>query len=521
MLVFNLFNLKNMKKTILYIATLAVGAQLLSSCKKELDVSAQDRVTLDNYYKTPADAFAALVSVYDRFGFQSGGLYDKSAIMDVAGDDQLAGGGGPTDINDLQVTEKFTLNASTGPQGYLWSRGYGGIYRANVLLSKIDGIPMDAALKTRYIAETKAMRAAFYFDLVTFFKNVPIIEGTVDPKDLYNVTQAAPAAVYAYVEKDLNDAIPNLPVTVSTLTEGGRLTKGGAQALLGKVLLYEKKWQAAADQFAPVNGTAPGVSPSVYGYKLIPNFADLWKTPNKFNSESVIEFVHSTNSNGGWGDAGASEGNLLCIITGPRSYSALNPAAPDYYSGYSFLVVTKAASDFLHFDPRYAASIANLDSMKAAGAATYQAGYNNTGYFFNKFIARLSNKPASGQTELNFGQDQYEIRLADTYLMEAEALMNAGAAVGAGSRAYTLLNAVRARVGLNPVAVTQANIEKERRIELFGEGQRFPDLVRWGKAAATLSYKGFIAGRNEIFPIPQSELNNTKIEQSKEWGGTK
>lgn len=510
-----------MKKKFLYLTMLAVGVQFVGSCKKELDVNPQSRITLDTYYKTPADAFNALVAVYDRFGFQAGGLYDKPAIMDVAGDDQLAGGGGPTDINDLQVTERFTLSATTGPQGYLWNRGYSGIYRANILLSKINDIPMDAALKTRYIAECKAMRAAFYFDLVWFFKNIPLIEGTVEPKDLYNIEQTTPDKIWAYVEKDLNEAIPNLPVTVPAATEGGRLTKGSAQALLGKVLLYQKKWQAAADQFAPVNGTAPGVSPSVYGYKLVPNYADLWKTSNKFNSEAVIEFVHTTKSNGGWGDAGASEGNLLCITTGPRGYVQLDATkAPDYFAGYSFLVVTKAASDFIHFDPRYGATVANLDSIQASGSAKYTAGYNNTGYFLNKFIGRVSNKAASGQAELNFGQDMYEIRLADTYLMEAEALMNAGAAVGVGSRAYTLFNAVRARVGLGPIAVTQDNIEKERRLEFMGEGQRFPDLVRWGKAASTLAYKGFIAGRHEIFPIPQNELNNTKLKQSKEWGGS-
>ena len=277
-----------MKKYFIYTTMFAAGLQLLSACKKELDVNPQNRITVDNYYKTEADAYAALVSVYDRFAFQSGGLYDKSAIMDVAGDDQLAGGGGPTDINDLQVMQTYTLNASTGPQGYLWNRGYSGIYRANILLSKIDAIPMDAAKKARFIAEVKTMRAAFYFDLVTFFKNIPLIEGVVDVNNLYNILQTTPDKIYAYVEKDLNDAMPDLPVTVPIATEGGRLTKGSAQALLGKVLLYEKKWQASADQFAVVNGTAPGVSASVYGYKLVPNFADLWKTTNRFNSESVI-----------------------------------------------------------------------------------------------------------------------------------------------------------------------------------------------------------------------------------------
>ncbi len=509
-----------MKKRILMLSALAIGVQLLGSCKKELDVNSQERVTLDNYYKTQADAFAALVSVYDRFGFQTGGLYDKSAIMDVASDDQLAGGGGPTDINDLQVTEKFTLNAATGPQGYLWNKGYSGIYRANTLLSKIGDIPMDANLKNRYIAECKALRASFYFDLVWFFKNIPIIQGTVAPSELYNVTQSPPADVWALVEKDLNEAIAVLPATVPAATEGGRFTKGAAQALLGKVLLYEKKWQSAADQFAAVNGPTPGAASPTYGYKLLANYSDLWKVSNRFNTESVLELVHGTTSNGGWGDAGATEGNLLSIITGPRGYSQLAPSAPDYFSGYSFLVFTKAYFDFIHYDPRNAATVANLDSMKTAGVANYAPGYNNTGYFFGKFIGRVSTKAAVGQTELNFGQDQYEIRLADTYLMEAEALMNAGAPAGVGTRAYNLLNAVRARVNLGAVAVTQDNIEKERRLELGGEGQRFPDLVRWGKAASVLAYKGFVAGRNEIFPIPQSELNNTKLQQSKEWGGS-
>src|SRR5262245_41715224 len=129
-----------MKKKLIYLAAAIALAEVTGSCKRELDVNPQERITLDNYYRTEADAFAALVSVYDRFGFQAGGLYDKAAIMDVAGDDQLAGGGGPTDINDLQVMEKYTLSASTGPQGYLWNKSYSGIYRANILLSKIEGI---------------------------------------------------------------------------------------------------------------------------------------------------------------------------------------------------------------------------------------------------------------------------------------------------------------------------------------------------------------------------------------------
>lgn len=501
-----------MKKNLLYISLLVATVTVVTSCKKELDVNRQGRIILDSYYKTEADAFAALVAIYDRFGFQAGGLYDKVAMFDVAGDDQLAGGGGPTDINDLQLMERFALSPQTGPHGYLWNRCYSGVFRAQTLLSKIGGIAMDETKKKRFIAEVKTMIAAFYFDLVFFYKNVPLIEGIVPVADIYNVEQSTPDKVWAYVEKNLTEAMPDLPNTIPVATEGGRITKGAAQALLGKALIYQKKWQAAADQLAVVNGPDPGVTASVYGYQLIPNFADLWKTPNRYNTESVIEFAHSSKSNGGWGDAGASEGNLLCIITGPRGYSN-TAAGPDYFSGYSFLVFTPQFFQFIRTDPRSWPTVANLDSLKAAGVANYTPGYNNTGFFLNKYMARVSNRVAN-TPELNFGQNVYEIRLADTYMLEAEALMNAGASVAVGSRAYKLFNAVRARVGLAPVAVTQDNIERERRLELAGEGQRYPDLLRWGKAATTLAYKGFVAGKNELLPIPQNDINNTKLIQN-------
>jgi len=509
-----------MKKNLLYAAAIAMGLPILSACKRELNVNPQNRIPVENFYKTEADAFAGLVSVYDRFAFQAGGLYDKAAICDVAGDDQQTGGGSSTDINDLQITEHYTLNPTTGPQSYLWSRGFTGIYRANVLLSKLPGVSMDAAKKARFAAETKVMRAAFYFDLVTFFESIPLLEGTLSIDSLYTVSQTTPDKIYAYVEKDLNEAIPDLPLTVPAASEGGRLTQGSAKALLGKVLLFEKKWQAAADQFNPVNGPTPGGAASTYGYKLVPVFADLFKSTNKFNTESVIEFVHSSKSSGNWVDAGASEGNLLCITTGPRSYARLNndTTAPDFISGYGFLIFSEDfAKNVMFGDPRYTATISNVDSLKKAGKVTYSESYNGKGYFLKKFIGLNPNK-AQTIPELNFAQDEYEIRLADTYLMEAEALMNAGASVGAGSRALTLINAVRARVGLAALTtVTQDAIEKERRLELAGEGQRFLDLIRWGKAATMLAFKGFVAGRNNVFPIPQAELDNTKLVQNKEW----
>ncbi|MNQ65725.1 SusD family protein [compost metagenome] len=210
------------------------------------------------------------------------------------------------------------------------------------------------------------------------------------------------------------------------------------------------------------------------------------------------------------------------ILVGPRNYvPKIAAQAPDYVSGWSVMPFTQEFFDLIHFDPRNKPTVANLDSLEKAGIVSYKHANANTGYFVEKFAGRTSTKAAVGQLELNFGQNMYEIRLADTYLMEAEALLKSGAAVGAGTKAYIMFNAVRARVGLNPAAVTMDNIMKERRIELAAEGQRWFDLVRWGLAASKLSSKGFVAGKNEILPVPERELANSKILQSKEWGGSK
>ena len=104
-----------MKMKWIYLAALAAGLPFLNSCKRELNVNPQDRIPVSNYYKTQTDAFAGLVSVYDRLAYQSSSLYDKLAIMDVASDDQVTGGGNSSDINDLQITERYSLDARTGP----------------------------------------------------------------------------------------------------------------------------------------------------------------------------------------------------------------------------------------------------------------------------------------------------------------------------------------------------------------------------------------------------------------------
>jgi hypothetical protein len=279
--------------------------------------------------------------------------------------------------------------------------------------------------------------------------------------------------------------------------------------MLGKVYLYVGKKTEAAAVLAQVNGT-PGAT-NQYGNKLLSNYNDLWVFANKFNTESLLEVVHTNKGNSDWWfwGSGADEGNTLNVMVGVRNYSlSSGSTAADLAPGWSFDVITQDLYDAIKLDPRFGATVFDMKAVKAAGQADYVAGYQDTGYFLNKFMPRNADKTTGGgAVEINYQQNSYVIRLADTYLMEAEAL-------GSGARAQALLDAVRARVGLPSVPVTLAAIKNERRIELAGEGHRFFDLVRWGDAATKLADRGFVAGKDEIWPIPTGELQGTKLKQN-------
>jgi hypothetical protein len=485
----------------------------LGACKKSfVDLTPKGQFLTANYYADQTQAFGALVGVYDGVRKNSGGFENMITMMNAGCDDNVAGGGGATDGAGIQGFSNYTLNANIMP-GSFWNDHYQGIFRANTLLAKLPSTSMDAALKNRYAAEAKALRALYYFNLVRLFKNIPLLLEPLTATNMYDVVQATPPAVYTQIENDLLDAISQLPSTVPVSTEAGRFTQAAARALLGKVYLYENKGTLAAAQFALVNGT-PGLT-GPYGHRLLSNFSDLWVVANKFNTESILECAHSSagNSDWGWWGSGADEGNTVNVMVGPRSYQRIDTTAaaavPDLPSGWSFNVFTQDFYDFIKTDPRFAATVFDLKALQTAGKAGYIAGYQNTGYFLNKFLPRKTDvRTGGGALELNYKQNTYVIRLADTYLMEAEALG------GTGARAQALLDAVRARVSLPSVPVSLAAIKTERRAELAGEGHRFFDLVRWGDAASKLGSRGFTAGKNEIFPIPFNELQGTKLVQN-------
>jgi hypothetical protein len=411
-------------------------------------------------------------------------------------------------MNPWQVWNTNTMTAAVDPGWDFWDIDYQGIYRANLMLQVLDGkntVPgLTAAVQSRYISECQFLRAYYYFELVRLFKNIPLILGPLTPSNMYTQVQVADTAIYSQIEKDLNAAIPGLPPVV-VQAEFGRATQGAAEALLGKVILYQNdnsRMQEAASWFEKVNSSGL--------YSLMPNFADIFSPANKFNSESIWEIEHTSTQDAGYGNWGNNQGNVYVAMVGPRSYNG-----PSYWGqGWSFNPIIPAFANSIKSDPRYTATVADVDSIVAAsgGTVSYTAGYANTGLFIQKYapLNQWANNTA-GDAHLNFPNDYIEIRLADTYLMEAEALVRGG---GDQATAQSYLDKVRARVGLASIPATLTNIYNERRLELATEGHRWYDLVRTGQADSVLAFKGYKSGVNDKLPIPLAELNNTKLVQN-------
>src|SRR5882724_5789404 len=169
---------------------------LLGSCKKDfITIQPQGQFLTQNYYSNRAEAYSGLVAAYDIMRKNAGGFENMITMMNAGSDDNYAGGGGATDGAGIQGFSNYTINPGIIPRSF-WSDHYQGIFRANILLQKLPGVTMDAGEKARFTAEAKALRAIYYFNLVRMFKNVPLLLEPLGASEIYNVTQATPAAVY-------------------------------------------------------------------------------------------------------------------------------------------------------------------------------------------------------------------------------------------------------------------------------------------------------------------------------------
>lgn len=495
------------------IASFLVILIMFASCKKWVDYNPHDdyKITELDYLKSETDYRTMAISVYTPIQW----LNQVVPVGDIASDNSVAGGEAASDVIPLQQIDDYTLTPVNSTLADLWKASYEGINRANYMeqfkATNLAGDVVSFAGKDALYGEVYFLRAYYYFNLVKLFGDVPLFTdkrlGLADSKTL---TRTPKADVYKQIELDLNNAISVLP---TTQIQKGRITKYAAQALLGKVLLYQGKFEAAAAMLDNV------ITPNAF--TLVADFGSIFLAAGENGPESVFEIQYTNMSPYyNWSGTTRGQGNLFvqqCGIRGLNGSSAM-----PYAAGWSTnLPTANLASAYTAGDIRKAGTIMDIEAYKAANPSfgiTYQvAPYKNTGLYNQKYLPRKGE--TSGQVELNYLNNFRTIRYADVLLMAAEAFNRATAPNDTKAQLY--LNKVRRRA----FAVTDASkdvtatgtvlkqaIWDERRLELAMEGDRFFDLVRTGQAVTKIT--GFVAGKHELFPIPQEEIDISGLKQN-------
>lgn len=483
--------MKNLKLYIPIIALLSLAA-----CKKTfLDTEDVTSASEQNFYKTPDDAWKALVGVYDgmqRAGAAGSGL--QVVATEVMSDDAF-GGTGNADGFGYKMMDEFDKLASPSDQDMFsdnWNVYYKGIYRANMLLSHLDQVDWKGNdnLRKVYESEARFIRASLYFDMVRFWGNIPLIKAPT----IENVPQANPDSVYSLIAEDLTFAAANLPSTSYTAQDPathGRVTKWAAEAMIGRVFLYYTGYYGKADLAGVVTkAQALAYEEDVInngGFGLVPNFANLWPAASlknyagEDNQETVFAIKYTYT--GDWN--GNVDGSNWIVMQGIRVQSIY-----PYGMGWGACTVNpKLWNAYDIKDTRRNATIIsiadeNLDFQNKKDQREY------TGYYTKKYTPMadsagksLAEKMGGVSFQISQYQDFVSIRYADVLLMAAEL---------GSSNAQTYFDDVRKRAfgaDFVQVPVSQAAIMEERRLEFAGEGIRYWDLLRQGisTAASTIA----------------------------------
>ncbi len=483
-------------KSIYRIIMLTMGIYAFPACESQLDIDPQYTQDAENFFVTSEDYDRALTGAYDLLQAS----YLTVWIGEIASDNAIAGGESVNDSRGLHEIENMTHNAVNDELRNVMRYNYAGITRVNYIFENKDNIDFEG--KDQILAQAAFLRAYYYFELVKFFGDVPlIVDERIGIDAVSSIPRSPVADVYGQIESDLTYASEILDWTNAVK---GRVTKGAVLSLLGKTYLYQEKFTEAAQVLDRVITEGPYAT---IDYTTSEEYRDMFSVANEGNSESVFEVEYSGDEGGGYGCFVCLEGNAAVGFHGIRQYTG-----PVYSDGNSYNLPTQDLYDaFEANDIRREATLLDIDAFIAAqdnpDDITYAiGGGGHTGYYNNKYIKR-QDELGLPDNDLTSPVNYRAIRYADVLLMAAEAHNRKSAPNDDQARTY--LNQVRNRVGLADVsasgtALTEA-IWHERRLELSGEGVRFFDLVRTGKAAEAID--GFQTNKNELFPIPQVEID--------------
>ncbi|OZI05845.1 RagB/SusD family nutrient uptake outer membrane protein [Siphonobacter sp. BAB-5385] len=510
-------------------------ATIVPSCKSDFfDKQPLDAISDATFWKTEKDANLALVGCYNfGSGWASGDFFGGMSMIYL---DMMAGLGSEKELIPDAVTNG-TLNSTYWLTGAFWSNSYVTIARCNNFLDRVNTITINETTKAMMVAEVKTIRAYLYLNLATYFGDVPMPTKTLTIAEANSIRRTPKAEVWAFAENELKSSFPNLPST-RPVSERGRITSGASLAILGRLQMAEKKWSDAVATYKRI------IDSGVYSVDQA-GFAQLFRQTGE-NSKEVV-FAHEYLED--------FLSTVMLQYLYPEAYGGWHQFSP-----YNELVQSyectdgktveesplyKSSDPYANRDPRldYTIMISGRTTFKGI---TYEASptstspdritrYNWSGYCINKFM-----DPSFSGSLTNYGGNFPLIRYPEVLLSYLESKLEAGEAIDQALLNATI-NQVRGRSSVAMPAVTTTNpaslrtiIRRERKVEFAFEGLHYFDIQRWGTAAAELNRqftgmkltntpatytafpvdsqgfylyqkRNFVAGRNELWPVPQSE----------------
>jgi starch-binding outer membrane protein, SusD/RagB family len=404
------------------------------------------------------------------------------------------------------------LYSFSGEVENIWSTCYKTINVCNTVIQSAENIKMDEKRKARAVAEAKFIRALAYYWLVQQFGDIPLML-TPTQGVITEATRSPKAEVFKIMVEDLQYAEANLD---ATYPQWGRIRKGAAQHLLSKVYLLTQDWANAAT-------TAKKVIADQANYNLVPTFNDIFLHTNQTNKEIIFSVQYENDpANSGAGNQShlffqnsySDIPGMQRVLQWGRPFSRY---APTPFLMSLFDDVRDERTDIWRtFDDYYYNNAATLPAGKKLGDPVNESWRNKIE--FHPTLLKYWDPTRPNVNEARGNKDFIVFRLAETYLIAAEALMMDGKAV----EGVTYFNEVRKRAsrpGFDlSITAAQLNIDmilNERARELAGEMHRWFDLVRTGKALERIkAYSA--AGQNIqphhlLRPIPQNQIDRLSV----------
>jgi len=484
------------------IFTVLLTIVLIGGCSEDiLDKSNPNELTKDSFFKTDAQAFAAVTATYA--GLQSNNLYVREYFFlhDLLSDD-VQSGGAQLEASRAQVLNHVALGNNNVINAN-WQGHFRTINRANLVIQRVPEMEspsqISAENKTRYVAEAKFLRAWSYFELVSLWGRVPILTEPATTAEGIPRSDSEDQ-VYDLIFQDLTDAIAGLPRKKDFGgSDLGRAPKAAPQALAAKVHMFRGEYSDARPFLEDIINNGD--------YVLVDRFLDNFEEENENNAESIFEVQFSLDfgGNGSWSAQGngASEVTFRGQEYGPNAWRNLIPS-------------DELVAEFEDDDPRFDYSFYILGDTFNNGQDVLTEE-SVQGDFTKPSWQKYQNIYKQPTENTNSGINFRVIRYADVLLMMAEVENEAGNI----SEALGYMNQVRDRADVmmphyptadypcTNKAETLEAIMHERRVELAGEQVRNRDIRRWRRQGKLTSepIKAW-DDRWDLLPIPFVEIDN-------------